>query len=335
MLVIKLKKNMPTCTEARNMNTDDKKDSSSAKQERLKLLIRIYRWICRHKFKLLLLLLISFPIAMDRFFAYEGYQIWAGMMDVLSPMTVQEWFSFLGSYAGAVGTIIVGIVAYVQSNTIRAQDKALQELEQQVFEMQKAVNSFQLNPVIWVEKASIRVRKSPNLREKEKIEKELRQLYFSQFGEEREFEINKCRYVEICGLLKNTGIVPVFQSKINNISWKIGKNLYEFSIEKDIFETRDRLYILVQDNMNCKQGTEEEFWDDLYRHYCYKNNHYTGYDKSILKVTCQFKTLYDVEYNKDWEQLQQYEIECKVINKEDRLEIENIYIHRKELKHGN
>ena len=99
--------------------TVQKKENNEMNDERKKKIKRFLR--LSGKAIIVIIIRALIPYLLDRFFAYELYAIWESHMKRESLMEVNEWFGFLGSYLGAVGTIVIGIVAYMQTDIINKQ----------------------------------------------------------------------------------------------------------------------------------------------------------------------------------------------------------------------
>lgn len=251
----------------------------------------------------IVLLLVIFPFLLDRFLAHRVYMLWCQFMKLESPATVGEWLSFLGSYLGVAGTVIIGLVAYWQTSIINRQSEGLNRLQEKVMEMQKELTDFQIHPVIRIKKTEIEIKSG--LKGSFIVAKDLEGYYFSVYGQR--WTGSGSHYVKIRIFFEDKGLIPVAQCEISDIEWKIGDHRYlielndikrkisAYDVVNILVDDNDRIYYLTDDSKTpCKMDT---FFADLDLHEHNNTNGYIGYDKStlILKIT-YFNQKYSQSY---------------------------------------
>lgn len=220
---------------------------------------------------------IFLPVAIDRFFAYEWYMVWCKGWEVESPMKVGEWLGFLGSYLGVAGTIIIGMIAYRQTNIIASQGQELSEL-------QRKITDFQIHPVIHIKETQLEVENKPN--RPLSTAKMLEDHYFAIYGEQRK-NAGK-NYILISISFEDKGIIPTVRCEISDLEWEIAGHKYCIGLDagKRKVSAYDKLYILI-DNSDLT-ADQDNFFQDLDWHEHFASIGKWGYDKSILKVKINF-----------------------------------------------
>lgn len=233
---------------------------------------------------IVLIVLIGIPLIIDRFLAHEVYLVWCRRFDVESPMKVGEWFGFLGSYLGVVGTIIVGIVAYRQAYTINEQNENYNRLQEKIAEMQKEITDFQLHPIIYIRDTSIKF--AWDVTKQLSIQQEIEDYYFCIYG--KQSTGSKNQYILLNISFDDKGIMPTVQYEIMDFEWKIADNNYQIKLNefKRKIDAYDKITILIDDSDTISD--KDTFFENLDKHINYASNGFYGYDKSILKLKIRF-----------------------------------------------
>lgn len=192
------------------------------------------------------IMLTLLPIVIDRFFAHEGYMVWCRWMKIESPMKVGEWFGFLGSYLGVIGTIMIGIVAYWQTHIINKQSEGLSDLQKQMAEMQKEISDFQIHPIIHIKEILLQVENGSN--NQLSTLQEIDDFYFTIYGIRREREISQpsgTKYILVTISFEDKGIIPTVQCEIPGLKWTIAGKDYNIRISerKQRIYAYDKIYI--------------------------------------------------------------------------------------------
>lgn len=231
-------------------------------------------------------ILILIPIILDRFFTYEMYTIWESRIKRESVMNVGEWFGFLGSYFGAVGTIFIGIVAYMQTDIINKQSQHMSTLQVQIGELQKEINVLQLHPIIRIKDTKITVR--DNLSQQRLIAGEIEDLHFAIYGEH--WDSDGIRYIMITINFEDCGLIPTVQCELSNIKWNIAGKIYDISLAKKKRKINtlytDVVKVLIEES-DIIAGSDSFFRDiDIHEHNT--NNGTVGYEKSTLTLNMRF-----------------------------------------------
>lgn len=267
------------------------------------------RWTLRWLL-FIIFILVLIPYLLDRFFAHECYMLWCGMMKIESPMTVGEWFGFLGSYLGAAGTIIIGIIAYRQTHIIDKQNKDLSDLQAQMAKLQKEITDFQIHPIIHIRETGVEVVNDP---EKSVMRaKEIEDHYFSIYGQQRNFQ--GAKYVMFKISFEDRGIIPTVRCVISDIIWEIAGNDYKIELDKDkrTIDAYDKIYILINED-DIKENKKDAFFRDLDLHEHHASNKKYGYGKSILTI--------NIEFVNQKEHSQRYELKYGIISASNAYEL--------------
>lgn len=238
--------------------------------------------------------LIFLPIVLDRFFAWKLYMLWCGF-GIRSPRTEAEWFGFLGSYLGAAGTVLIGIVAYWQTHIISKQSEDYNKLQEKVAEMQKEISDFRIHPIIHIKTTTLHVRN--DLGQACTAQKELRDYYYVIYG--REPDRLGTRYIVIEIRFTDKGIIPTVQCEVSDLEWEIAGTRYCFAFDeyKRRIRAYNRIFILI-DEYDIAEHTDAFFEAiDLHEHYV--NNGKYRYVRSIVKMKLCFTNQkgYQQSYN--------------------------------------
>ena len=201
-----------------------------------------------------------------------------------SAFSSDVWFSFIGSYAGAIGTIIVGWIAYRQTEIIRQQDDAqrvLQETQRKQWEaLQRLAAAYQIKPNLSFEEMSwLACNGSGQILH---IQSLVNHILYQQYGiNERpvgdEFIIIRIVY-------SSTGLVPPNEVEIESISWRIANSTYSIKLaeKKRKVNLCKELYIAVDKSDDL---SDESVFDKLSLHADYPNVGKVGYAR--CQGSCQ------------------------------------------------
>ena len=260
-------------------------------------------------------ILIVIPLALDRFFAHELYMIWFGsLVKVESPMEVGEWFGFLGSYLGVVGTIIIGIIAYWQANTINQQSKYLNDLQVKIGEIQQEINDFQTHPIIRIKDIKIHAEYDSDMAIT--IQDNLKDCYYTIYGEE--WTGDGKHFVLVTISFEDKGIIPTVQCVLNEFEWTIGGNIYSIKLNKSkskVDTYNDEINILIEDNDILIDS--KAFFQDIDLHEHNKNNGSAEHEKSNLALNITF-------INQKGKQ-QTYRVKCLTKSVDDGIQAGSVY----------
>lgn len=278
-------------------------------------------WSIR-RFFLIMFILVLIPYLLDRFFAHECYMLWCGKMKVASPMKVGEWFGFLGSYLGAAGTIVIGIIAYRQTRIIDDQNKELSDLQAQMIKLQSDITNFQIHPIVHIRQTELEVVIDSN--KSMTRAKEIEDYYFTIYGQKRNFQ--GAKYV-ICRIsFEDRGIIPTVRCAISDLTWTIAGNGYKIELDEDkrTIDAYDKIYILISEN-DIKENKKDDFFRDLDLHQHHDSNKRYGYDKSILAINIKFVN------QKEFSQV--YELKYCIISEDYELKADSLFLKcRKEVE---
>lgn len=235
------------------------------------------------------IVVLSFPVIVDRLLTHQCYSLLfqIGWMKEPSILDESDWFSFLGSYLGAIGTIVIGMIAYQQS-------QRLGELQEQVNQMQKEITKFQMHPIIAVKKTKIKIRINSN--QPITIQDEIEDHYFSVYG--KTLGHSGIRYIMIRISFEDKGIIPTIQCVIRQLTWEVAGHRYciRFDGEKGKLNTCDEIRILIDDDdvfldkldRDAFSTDKDAFFRDWIDHRDYSQNGGEGYNKSILALELCF-----------------------------------------------
>lgn len=238
------------------------------------------RWLQKHRKALALVVIVVFlPVIIDRLLTHGCYRVLfqVGLLRKASVMDEGEWFSFLGSYLGAIGTIVIGMIAYRQS-------QRLGKLQDQMNQMQKEITNFQIHPIISVKKTEIQIKNEPGMPLTAK--KEIENYYFSIYG--KQWSGSGIRYIVIRIPFEDKGIIPTVRYKIMNLTWEIVGQNYPITLSKDkcIQNTCDEVKIIIDEDDAIPDTAD--FFNNATLHRDYSSNKLYGYDKSKLTLEIQF-----------------------------------------------
>lgn len=269
------------------------------------------------------IMLTLLPIVIDRFFAHEGYMVWCRWMKIESPMKVGEWFGFLGSYLGVIGTIMIGIVAYWQTHIINKQSEGLSDLQKQMAEMQKEISDFQIHPIIHIKEILLQVENGSN--NQLSALQEIDDFYFTIYGIRREREISQpsgTKYILVTISFEDKGIIPTVQCEIPGLKWTIAGKDYNIRISerKQRIYAYDKIYILIDSSdFTIDEGS---FFKDLDLHEHYINNGKRGYGWSTIELRIRF-----TNQKGNWHL---YKLICRIKSISGDLKVDSLYLESEE-----
>ncbi len=256
-------------------------------------------------FGFLLLCILFVPIFLNIIITCRWYVLfpWQSALDE------HEWFSFLGSYLGMGGTVIVGAIAYGQTKAIQQQEKKIRALEE-------AMMQYQICPAIHFKEVCIRD-EGLDLEEHFINRRRLQDYYFKFYG--LDFLLNDSDFVCIVIQWSNDGIIPVENITVKKIEWKINGQTYEIHLrgfKKRAFGTGE-IDILI--DRGDVEG-EECFFDEIRKQRYFPLHRGAGSDKSELSVSMEFMN----QYGKSTE----YNLKCRIIydRKNKRLDANNFFV---------
>lgn len=227
-----------------------------------------------------ILVFIAFPVLLNAIITKKMYKY----IHVQSEMTPQEWFGFWGSYIGSFVAILLGWVAYQQTELSNKQNKQSQEQQEQIAQLMKIVNSLQLKPRITIFSFSMEVYNEP-AREYQ-VRWEIEDLYFTYFGIKKTVEGK--RYIVLTYNIINEGISLATNYDINFIKWQIADK--EFIIELNQsrhVQITNKMVIIIDEQVKCSESIDKLF-DTITMHINYNSHKKVDFDKSVLTLNVQF-----------------------------------------------
>lgn len=199
-------------------------------------------------------------------------------------MKVEEWFGFLGSYLGVLGTILIGVIAFKQTAIINEQNTKYNELQQQMNILQGQLTDFQIHPIIQIINTSIEVVNDPQ--KPVTTARDIENYYFAIYG--NKMESAGTRYIKIKISFEDKGLIPTVECEITKIEWAIASNSYSIQLNgvKQKIGAYDTLNVFIDDKDEISD--KEAFFHDLSLHEHFNSNGLNEYDKSILTLTVTF-----------------------------------------------
>lgn len=258
---------------------------------------------------LVIFAIIAFPVALNDIITYKLYLFFP----IESEIDKMDWFSFMGSYVGAIGTIVCGWVAYRQNALMQEQQRQSDEQKllienqrEQSIKLHEMLSQYQVKPNPRITKLKIKfyLEKECNCQQEEEKQK----LYYRVFGEEVPDNIGRLLFLSINTKCRDT--IPITEYEIQELKWEIAGKSYLIELKPKqkkrqiSLQGKDKINILI-DKKNVKENNEEELmslFQSLRIHSNYRSYPKYGYDKSELKIKIKFinqaeeANIYEIHY---------------------------------------
>ena len=267
-------------------------------------------------------ILLIIPIIIDRFLTYKVYMLWEWMIKD-SVMTDGEWFSFLGSYLGVAGTVMIGMIAFWQTHIINQRNEELSNLQKQLSVVHMKMTNFQIHPVIHIKGIELHV--EGNSKNFFSNMEKLKNYYFSFYGKKQDdsdVSAIETAYIVIIIEFEDKGIIPADCCEIVNFKWEIADHVYKIMLDcdKKKIHVDDKVCILIDSNDIIEN--KEQFYDDLDFHKNYQHNIRAGYDISFVELNLKFINQKDYDQN--------YNLVFWIQSGSQELEVRSFYLDREE-----
>ncbi len=177
------------------------------------------------KLLLIIILLIIFPTLLEGILKWDSFFF----IDIDTDFKIVDWFTFWGSYLGAIGTIILGYIAYKQNITLAEANKELDNIQKVYFDSIT-------RPVIKIGKVShFKYEKKRDVGSY--FEDNIDTMYPVVFKKFRNnYENDVCWFLRFQLPIISTSDIPLIDFKISDFKWKINDKTYEFmNITDDVF----------------------------------------------------------------------------------------------------
>lgn len=252
-------------------------------------------------------LLVAFPLILNAIITNH----WYFAFPIESSLNEEQWFSFLGSYVGMVGTVICGWVAYRQNAVIQQQQNQFEVQNKQMLSLQDQINRYQVkpNPCFGDLMLELYGEEEQNWSRAEAKE----ETYYRVFGDKMPDNTGSFIYLSI--QVEYMDIIPITEYKIQKIKCKIGNNTYGVDILPTAEDTaflqgngmaslqwRDRINLIIKDTDTINGKSAQDFFRAV-KIFCNHNSFpQTGYDKGELEFEILFKNqasnsrIYNVHY---------------------------------------
>lgn len=243
------------------------------RREKLRPLIYIYLGI---------FVFLAFPLAINAIITNKWYYY----IPLQSDMSSKEWFAFWGSYISSLVAILLGWVAYQQTELSNNQNKQSQEQQEQISQLNKIVNSYQLKPKIGIRSLCVEVYYKP-LRE-EVVRWKIEDLFFAYYGIEKHVEGKK--FIILTFDVIQEGIVPTTHYNIIKIKWEVANKSFNIKMKSSShLQITDKLVIII-DEEDCHTediNDLDDLFDTIATHITYNDHKLKGYGRSVLTVDLQ------------------------------------------------
>lgn len=247
----------------------------------------IIRGVLIFAFLGVVLFFITFPFILNKIITEKYYL----NFKLKSDLSKDDWFAFLGSYAGAVGTILFGLVAFCQTYMIHRQEEKLSEQQRKISELQDKITIYQVGPVIYVDKVKLSClfdKRNPMT-----SRLNMQKYYFAAYGKEN--QSGSTDFVVMKLNLRNMSVIPAILCEIDKVEWVIATKVYQIilSKEKRMIHYADKIFIVIEDTDEIDiiapdNSLNHSFFQDLYTHLEYGNIGLKPYDRSELCIQMTF-----------------------------------------------
>ena len=197
--------------------------------------------------------------------AFEGN--WYSFMKIPSSFTEKEWFGFLASYVGNIGTIVFGWIAFWQTEIINKQSEFLMQ--------------YQKVPVVGFQGVSVEFYRNPPKLESKRNRVE--NILFKQYGCRKEITSDSFLIVGVD--FNPQGLIPVTECVVQKTEWIIKGQTIELELNEE-YKTigmADHLDI-VFDNQQLNQEITH-----FVNCFAYNQRGLAGYDKCEVILHMTFK----------------------------------------------
>ncbi len=248
------------------------------------------RSILRKKCRIMGVILISylvFPLIINVVITGRLYLGWHLVESSLLP---EEWFAFLASYVGNIGTILFGWIAYWQTEVINRQSKQAKEQQDQIDELKRIAVQYQICPAVqfcgcffamYHDSARIQVHR-----------RKVRKAFIAQYGAEewnREIHRNGTDFVVLAFDLRYQGMIPVTECRIEKLVWKIAGEKHEINLSayKTRLSAKNTLMVVIEE-ADIDSEKREQFFESVALLCEYRSHKLYKYQESELIVQILF-----------------------------------------------
>lgn len=227
-------------------------------------------------------LIIAIPFWLNTIIYNEYYRV----IPLESTLTPEEWMAFLGSYFSVAGTVIIGALAYWQTEVNRSQDKEIDRQKGEIEELRNKIAAYQVKPTLHFKKGFISA-----YTEKQNRYGNIdlyKNLYFMLYDEECHEE--EASFIHIVIPYKEKNIVPIEEIRILELIWKVDLMKYVVDVsEKKYVIVGNKLHILLDRTAKIKDDNKEKrTGHDLIQHMACHQSFYSngkaGFENSQLEM---------------------------------------------------
>lgn len=164
------------------------------------------------------LICILLPITLERLITEDKILF----IDLETQFTISEWFSFWGSYIGAIGTIFLGGIAYHQNHSLAKANESLNSIQESYFDS-ISKPTFRLGKSIYTTYEA-----QNDL--KDIIKDSVDSMYPVVLKDyENSYSKDNCWYTRIQFPIISQSDIPLMDFRVEKLKWTINGNLIEFS----------------------------------------------------------------------------------------------------------
>ena len=206
---------------------------------------------------------------------------WYPFLGIGSHLKSSEWFAFWVSYSGSIVSILLGWIAYRQTELISNQNKQADAQRKQIEHLQELISSYQLKPYVKIKSVCVEVYHKPILSRKEEIENR----YFEYNGEKDSIR-EESSIVVFTLNVEQEGLVPSISYVINSVDWELfdkSRKLIAYNSKNENNLWKDEIVLFLREDQFETRSEQE-----ILKHVTYSKHKQFGYDRSELKFQISF-----------------------------------------------